>query len=197
MDYSVNNVRFGTSDIVELNYNRETQRNLLSAEHTLDIQAPSISFNGTLENVYTKQEVDDLIAGGGGTIPADLSVNTLTLNNTTGVALRGAKFSSTNEYAVIVSCVSDDDSRELFSIHQDGRIHMDRFWSLSMGRFSYYIHEEDNPIMHILSFNGDRSGGIPSKLLIQAGTISFEGTLENVYTKQEVDDLIAISVLTT
>ena len=60
-----------------------------------------------------------------------------------------------------------------------------------MGRFSYYIHEEDNPIMHILSFNGDRSGGIPSKLLIQAGTISFEGTLENVYTKQEVDDLIA------
>lgn len=66
VDYSVNNVRFGTSDIVELNYNKETQRNLLSAEHTLDIQAPSISFNGTLENIYTKQEVNDLIAAGGG-----------------------------------------------------------------------------------------------------------------------------------
>ena len=164
---------------------------MLSAEHTLDIQAPSISFIGTLENVYTKTECDEKFGGGGGTIPADLSVNTLTLNNTTGVALRGAKFSSTNEYAVIVSCVSDDDSRELFSIHQDGRIHMDRFWSLSMGRFSYYIYEEDNPIMHILSFNGDRSGGIPSKLLIQAGTIAFDGTLENVYTKDEVDELIA------
>ena len=190
VDYSVNNVRFGTSDIVELNYNKETQRNLLSAEHTLDIQAPSISFNGTLENVYTKTECDEKF-GGGGTIPADLSVNTLTLNNTTGVALRGAKFSSINEYAVIVSSVFDNSSSELLSIHHDGRIHMDRFWSLSMGRFSYYIYEEDNPIMHILSFNGDRSGGIPSKLLIQAGTISFEGTLENVYTKQEVDDLIA------
>ena len=189
VDYSVNNVRFGTSDIVELNYNKETQRNLLSAEHTLDIQAPSISFNGTLENVYTKTECDEKF-GGGGTIPADLSVNTLTLNNTTGVALRGAKFSSTNEYAVIVSCVLDDSSRELFSIHQDGRIHMDRFWSLSMGRFSYHIYD-DNPIMHILSFSGDISGGKPSKLLIQAGTIAFEGTLENVYTKQEVDDLIA------
>ena len=62
VDYSVNNVRFGTSNIVELNYNKESQRNLLSAEHALDIQAPSISFNGTLENIYTKQEVQVAVA---------------------------------------------------------------------------------------------------------------------------------------
>ena len=191
VDYSVNNVRFGTSDIVELNYNKETQRNLLSAEHTLDIQAPSISFNGTLENVYTKTECDEKFGGGGGTIPADLSVNTLTLNNTTGLTLRGVKFSSTNEWAVIASCVLDDSPRELFSIHQDGRIRMDRFWSLSMGRFSYDIID-DNPIMHIMSFGGDYSGGIPSKLLIQAGTIEFDGTLANVYTKAEVDEKIPV-----
>ena len=152
---------------------------------------PSISFNGTLENVYTKTECDEKFGGGGGTIPADLSVNTLTLNNTTGLTLRGVKFSSTNEWAVIASCVLDDSPRELFSIHQDGRIRMDRFWSLSMGRFSYDIID-DNPIMHIMSFGGDYSGGIPSKLLIQAGTIEFDGTLANVYTKAEVDEKIPV-----
>ena len=189
VDYRVNNVRFGAYDRVELNYNKETQRNLLSAEHTLDIQAPSISFNGTLENVYTKTECDEKFGGGGGTIPEDLSVNTLTLNNTTGVSLRGAKFSSTDDYAVIVTCVSDGTSKELFSMRQDGRIHMSDFWSLVMGRFSYNIID-DNPVMHIFRFNGD-STGKPSTFLIQADTISFEGKLENVYTKEEVDALIA------
>ena len=38
---------------------------MLSAEHTLDIQAPSISFKGTLENVYTKTECDEKFGGGG------------------------------------------------------------------------------------------------------------------------------------
>lgn len=146
------------------------------------------SKNAVIPNIYNKEEVDALIAGGG-SIPDDLSVNTLTLNNTTGVSLRGTKFSSTDDYAVIVTCVSDDSSKELFSMRQDGRIHMDTLWSLVMGRFSYNIID-DNPVMHIFRFNGDSSGK-PSTFLIQADTISFEGTLENVYTKEEVDALIA------
>ena len=120
-------------------------------------------------NVYTKAEVDTLIAGGGGGGTGDLSVNTMTLNNTTGVALRGVKFSSTNEWAVIATCVFDDTTSELFSIHQYGRIRMDTFDSLTLGRFSYDI-VDDESMMHILIFRGE-SGGKPSKLLIQAGTI--------------------------
>ena len=49
-----------------LDYYSYTQRNTLTAESDLEIIAPSITFTGNLENVYTKAECDEKFSGGGG-----------------------------------------------------------------------------------------------------------------------------------
>ena len=187
VDYNVNNVRFGTSNIIELNYNKETQRNLLSAEHTLDIQAPSISFNGTLENIYTKTEVDDLIAGG---VVSEYIQTRKFIIEAPNVL-----------YGYVLSC--EDNNLRLFTSERD------LIATFNSNSLNYFTHT-DNPFSitrevdgydkiattnnalvlscNVIALEGNESTG---RVVLTAKDIIFNGTLENVYTKAEVDALIA------
>ena len=186
VDYSVNNVRFGTSDIVELNYNRETQRNLLSAEHTLDIQAPSISFNGTLENIYTKQEVADLIAGG---------------IVTEYIQTKNVCIEATNElYGYVLSC--DDNNlqliydRDLIATFNNNSL---TYFANTDKPFSIIrendMHDQIISTANTLEVAGEHiaihANESTGRIVLVAKEIMFNGTLKDVYTKEEVDALIA------
>lgn len=188
VDYSVNNVRFGTSDIVELNYNKETQRNLLSAEHTLDIQAPSISFNGTLENIYTKQEVKNLIAGG---IETEY-IQTKKVFLTTRDKLSSYLFTYEENEHKLYLVVDDRDAIAKFD--EKGLTYFSHTripFSITRDSFGFDIIASKNHALQLLGNDVYISGDVTTgRVVLEAKDIVFNGTLANVYTKAEVDALI-------
>lgn len=205
VDYIVNNVRFGTSDIVELNYNRETQRNLLSAEHTLDIQAPSISFNGTLENIYTKQEVNDLIAaGGGGTCKyygPDNVMNEFAYDGSKIWSLGFPQRAEDKPQALYGLCMAEQNgayASVILTNYAQKYVGIGDYDNLDNVGFRFYTATNtlsiDGPVQasSIESQTGLVVNG-PSTLTMRTDItdLNINGSNCNVYTKSEVDDKVA------
>ena len=70
-----------------INVSRDTESDKIivqSEQKPLEIKAPSITFTGTLENVYTKAECDEKFSGGGGTVPDPLNIGQVTAGTLNG-----------------------------------------------------------------------------------------------------------------
>ena len=205
VDYNVNNVRFGAYDRVQLNYNQETQRNLLSAEHTLDIQAPSISFKGTLENVYTKEECDKKFGeGGGGTCKYEGPDNVMNEFAYDGSKIWSLGFPQRAEdkpQALYGLCMAEQNgayASVILTNYAQKYVGIGDYDNLDNVGFRYYTATNtlfiDGPVQasSIEAQTGLVVNG-PSTLTMRTDItdLNINGSNCNVYTKSEVDDKVA------
>ena len=84
IQYMTSQVRYGSSNTTTLGYESSISKNIITTDNSLRITAPSIESNGTLENVYTKQECDEKFSGGSGTVPDPLNIGQVTAGTLNG-----------------------------------------------------------------------------------------------------------------